>query len=292
MEHAIAPGFRHAERLSRYLDWLTKRSPMNEILVDHDGYIATVTLNRPEKRNAFTLEHLAEIDRVFAELSADTGVRVIVLTGAGSAFSAGGDVGILRQGGAAPGKPRPERWDAVRQGSQHTIETILRARPVTISAINGPCAGGGLALACATDLRYASDTAIFTTAFAMVGQTGDMGLPWSLTKIVGSARARELMFLSEIIDADEALRLGLVNKVVPADDLAACVGKVAARLTSMAPLALAGMKRNLDDAQDQGGLSEYLGSEVDRYLDNIATQDATEAAAAFLEKRNPVYAGR
>lgn len=265
---------------------------MNEILVDRDGYIATVTLNRPEKRNAFTLEHLAEIDRVFAELSADTGVRVIVLTGAGSAFSAGGDVSILRQGGTAPGKSRAERWDAVRQGPQHTIETILRARPVTISAINGPCAGGALALACATDLRYASDSAIFTTAFAMVGQPGDMGLPWSLTKIVGTAKARELMFLAEIIDADEALRLGLVNKVVPADELAACVATVAARLTSLAPLALAGMKRNLDDAQDQSGLSEYLGLEVDRYLDNYATQDATEAAAAFLEKRKPVYAGR
>lgn len=265
---------------------------MREILVERDGHVVTVTLNRPEKRNAFTLEHLTEIDRIFTELSVDPEVRVIVLTGAGSAFSAGGDVSILRDGGAAPGKPRAERWDAVRQGPQHAIESLLGVRAITISAINGPCAGGGLALACATDLRYASDSAIFTTAFAGVGQPGDMALPWSLTKIVGTAKARELMFLSEIISAGEAERIGLVNKVVPADELAAHVAKTAARLASLAPLAIQGMKRNLDDAQGQGALSDYLGAETDRYLDNSATQDAKEAAVAFLEKREPVYAGR
>jgi 2-(1,2-epoxy-1,2-dihydrophenyl)acetyl-CoA isomerase len=265
---------------------------MEEIRVDRDGHIATVMLNRPAKRNAFTLEHLAELDRVFAGLSADSGIRVVVLTGAGSAFSAGGDVSILRQGGAAAGKPRAERWAIVRQVPQRSVETLLQARPITISAINGPCAGGGLALACATDLRYASDDAVFTTAFASVGQPGDMGLAWTLTKIVGTAKARELMLLSDLFGADEAQRIGLVNKVVPAADLVATVSGVAAQLASLAPLAIQRMKRNLDDAHGQIGLSDYLAAETDRYLDNSETRDAAEAAAAFLEKRKPAYLGR
>jgi 2-(1,2-epoxy-1,2-dihydrophenyl)acetyl-CoA isomerase len=265
---------------------------MSEIDVERDGHIATVTLNRPEKRNAFTLEHLSELDRIFTALSADPDVRVVVLTGAGSAFCAGGDVSILRDGGAAAGRPRAERFDVVRDGPQRLIESMLGARAITIAAINGPCAGGGLALACATDLRIASDSAIFTTAFAAVGQTGDMALPWSLTNIVGTAKARELMLLSEIISAVEAERIGLVNRVVPADALASHVTETAAQLASYAPLAIQAMKRNLDDVQGQGTLSDYLGIETSRYLDNSATQDATEAAAAFLEKRKPVYAGR
>jgi 2-(1,2-epoxy-1,2-dihydrophenyl)acetyl-CoA isomerase len=265
---------------------------MSEIDVERDGHIATVTLNRPDKRNAFTLEHLSELDRIFSGLSADPDVRVVVLTGAGSAFCAGGDVSILRDGGAAAGQPRAERFDVVRNGPQRLIETMRGAEAITISAINGPCAGGGLALACATDLRIASDSAVFTTAFAAVGQPGDMALAWSLTKIVGTAKARELMLLSEIISAVEAERIGLVNRVIPPADLAAAVNQTAARLASLAPLALQRMKRNLDDAQGQSGLSDCLGDETSRYLDNSATQDAKEAAAAFLEKREPVYAGR
>jgi len=213
----------------------------NDILVDLDGRVATVSLNRPEKLNAVTPEHFRRLTAIMGELSADTQVRVAIITGVGRAFCAGGDVSILSRGGPAAGKPFDEAVDIIRNGSQNTVEAIRNARPIVIAAVNGVCAGGGLSLACAADLRYASDRATFTTAFARVAQPGDMGLGWNLSALIGTARARELMFLSPVIDAASAAQLGLVNATVAHNDLLDHVNVVAEQIATFAPLAIAAM---------------------------------------------------
>jgi 2-(1,2-epoxy-1,2-dihydrophenyl)acetyl-CoA isomerase len=156
-----------------------------------------------------------------------------------------------------------------------------------VAAINGPCAGGALALACATDLRFAARTASLTTAFANVGQPADMGLPWTLTHLVGSARATELMLVSDVINGDEAARLGLVHRsfddVSFADDVEVVVRKLAS-LAPLAPLAVQAMKQNLLASQ-RLSFPDYLGAEISRYVSNSHTKDSLEAAQAFLERR-------
>ncbi len=263
----------------------------NEILVGIDFHVATITLNRPNKLNAVTPAHFAELVDLLSELSANAAVRVVVMTGAGRAFCAGGDVSILSQGGPAAGKPFEQAVPIIRDGSQVVVEAIRNTRPVVIAAVNGVCAGGGLSLACAADLRYASDTAMFATAFGRVAQPGDMGLAWTLTNIVGTSRARELMFRSNPFDAQMAREVGLVNDTVPHDSLQSFVAGRAAEIAEFAPLAIAAMKHNLNDAQ-RLGFGEYLDLETERYVRNSSAADTTEGAKAFLEKRPAVYAGR
>jgi 2-(1,2-epoxy-1,2-dihydrophenyl)acetyl-CoA isomerase len=162
---------------------------------------------------------------------------------------------------------------------------------VTIAAINGPCAGGAAALACAVDLRVAARSGSFTTAFARVGQTGDMALAWTLTRLLGGAKARELMLLSETVPAAEAQRIGLVSHVFDDETFMDEVRALANRAASLAPLAMLGMKENLRDSMVLD-LDEYLDQETTRYVSNSSTLDSVEAANAFLERRQPQYLGR
>ena len=161
---------------------------------------------------------------------------------------------------------------------------------VTIAAINGACAGAGLAWACACDLRYASERAKFATAFRNVGLSGDYGGTWTLARVVGPAKARELYLLASRIDAREAERIGLVNKVLPDDGLMAHVSGIAADLNAAAPIALAQIKKNLNDAP-RLGFSELLDLEAARTMLCAATEDHREAVRAFLEKRKPSFTG-
>ncbi|GAA2223625.1 hypothetical protein GCM10010429_57970 [Micromonospora olivasterospora] len=142
---------------------------MSDILYDVKEHVATITLNRPQKVNAFRFDHVGEIERLVQQSADDPEVRVVVITGTGRAFSVGGDVSVLGQGGATAGMSDSDAWSLLCDGAQRTIEAIRATRPVTVAAINGACAGGALALACATDLRIATRSSRITTAFAKSG---------------------------------------------------------------------------------------------------------------------------
>jgi 2-(1,2-epoxy-1,2-dihydrophenyl)acetyl-CoA isomerase len=225
---------------------------------------------------------------VEAAASDDT-VRVVVLTGAGRAFCVGGDLAAGLEGINGP-PPLSSQVGRLRH-FMRTSELLHDMPKVTIAAINGPCAGAGLAWACACDLRYASATAVFNTAFLTAAVSGDFGGSWTLPRIVGSARARELYLLAERFDADDALRMGLVSAVLPADDLMPHVRRVTDRIAGFAPLALRRVKENLNDAE-QLTFQEHLARESGRHAFCCATSDANEAAAAFVQKRAPVFRGQ
>ncbi len=161
---------------------------------------------------------------------------------------------------------------------------------VTVAAVNGACAGGGILLAAACDLRFAAETAVFITVFLTAGLPGDYGASWSLTRIVSSARARQLMYLPDRFRASRAHEIGLVSGVFPAESLASEVDAIAQRLAAAAPMALAAMKANLNDA-DGPPLSVALDAEAERLVPRLRSEDMREAARAFRERRVPVFHG-
>ncbi|MEC7572315.1 MAG: enoyl-CoA hydratase-related protein, partial [Pseudomonadota bacterium] len=212
-----------------------------------EGGVLTLTMNRPDRRNALSREMLAAMADCLARAETDPEVRVIVLTGAGGAFCAGGDVKRMAAGG---GEEVDIDTAIHRQRiSQRATSGMLYSMPKpTIAALPGAAAGAGFSLALACDLRIAADTAFLTTAFARVGFSGDYGGTFFLTRLLGAAKARELYLLSDRVAADEAARLGLVNFVVPADKLATETDALAARLASGPPIAFRYMKENLNRA--------------------------------------------
>ncbi|HLK41005.1 MAG TPA: enoyl-CoA hydratase-related protein [Polyangiaceae bacterium] len=253
-----------------------------------DG-IALLTLNRPEKLNALSDEMIEAAIAVLERCATDPDVGCVVVTGEGRAFSAGGDVSGM--GARARAEPTYEqRVD--RQRSIHRWPLLLHELPkVTIAAVNGVAAGAGLGLALSCDLRIASDRARFTTAFAKVGFGGDFGTTWMLARLVGEAKAKELFFLSEVIGADEALRLGLVNRVAPHDALLDEVRRVARRIASGPLVSFRYMKENVHLAATSS-YGAMLDREALTHLRCGQTEDHREGVAAFLEKREPRFRGR
>jgi 2-(1,2-epoxy-1,2-dihydrophenyl)acetyl-CoA isomerase len=267
---------------------------MNDtVLYEVSSGIATVTLNRPEQLNSMSPALLEGALEALEEAASNDAVKVVILTGAGRAFCVGGDLGGMARGSAG---------GLSSEGSTHTLINRLRHAMITsqllhdmpkptIAAINGACAGAGLSWACAADLRYCATKAVFNTAFATAGLSGDFGGTWTLPRIVGPAKARELYFLAEKFDSLEAERIGLVMGRVPDDDLMEEVLRVARRLCKLAPLTLKSIKANLNDAM-RIGFSEVMDAEADRHIRLGLTDDAREAAEAFLDKRPPVFHGR
>jgi 2-(1,2-epoxy-1,2-dihydrophenyl)acetyl-CoA isomerase len=222
-------------------------------------------------------------------LAGDPAVRVVVLTGAGRAFCAGGDVKSMAEGG---GEERTAAEATARLRARMEVSRILYELPKpTIAMINGPAAGAGLAFALACDLRIAGASARFVTAFVRVGFSGDFGGSYFLTRLVGTAKARELYFTGRPVDADEALSLGLVNRIVPDDRLADATMELARSLADGPAIALSLMKRNLNCAES-GGLAELLDMEAAHQVQTGRTEDHREAARAFVEKRAPSFVGR
>jgi 2-(1,2-epoxy-1,2-dihydrophenyl)acetyl-CoA isomerase len=263
-----------------------------------DG-IATITLNRPHRLNAITVGLVEDLRSALDRSVADA-ARVVILTGAGRGFCAGGDLAPVANevragaGGpaGAPVKPSTLSADLETAGSLGTVTRQLYELPaVTIAAINGACAGAGLSLACACDVRFAADTARFNTAFLTAGLPGDYGITWTLPRVVGLARARELFFAVDRFGAVDAAGFGLVASVHPADELLGHCASVAGRLAAAPPLALRGLKANINDNAEHG-LAEALSVEVGRLVPCLRSEDFREAARAFRDKRAPIFHGR
>lgn len=226
------------------------------ILVERRGAIAVITLNRPERRNAITVELCREMYRVTQEVAASD-ARVVILRGAGSDFCVGAD--ITAGGGGSP--PTAEQL-----GRIHHAATLLHTMPqVTIAAIDGGCAGAGLGWATACDFRFAVPEARFNTAFLTVGVSTDMGPPWFLNRIVGGARAREMLFFPEKLTGEQALRIDLVTRLFPRETLHAEVLALAEQLCAREPFALRMMKANVLSAEELA-IGDFIDIETARQI--------------------------
>jgi 2-(1,2-epoxy-1,2-dihydrophenyl)acetyl-CoA isomerase len=257
------------------------------LIVGREGPVATVALNRPGKRNSIGGPMMRELHAALQALAADPSVRVLVLRGTGADFCPGADV--KHYGSGEPAAEPGPRWSPTRE---FDVAVLLHEMPaVTVAAVSGACAGAGFGWACACDLRIASETARFNTAFLDVGVAGDMGGPWSLPRLVGAAKARELYFLPGKFDAAEALRIGLVSKVSAADAFEADLKALTDRLARAAPLALTTMKANFV-AAERLGFADYVALESEKHVRLFQSEDTTEAFRAFVEKRAPVFRGR
>jgi len=254
-----------------------------------DG-VAVLTLNRPDRLNALSPPMLDALLEALPRLAVSPEIGVVVLTGAGRAFCAGGDVKAMAEGREQGETALEERAQALR--SRMEVSRWLHEMPKpTIAMVRGAAAGAGLSLALACDLRVAGDSARFATAFARVGYSGDFGGSWFLTQLVGTAKARELYYTADILDAQQALALGLVNRVVPDARLEDEALGLAGRLARGPRIAYRYMKRNFNAAETVT-LGEALDVEAWHHTRCGLTEDHREAARAFVEKREPVFRGR
>jgi len=264
----------------------------NDLLASLDGGVLTITLNRPEARNAMSDEMNQALAAQLASAELNPAVRVLVLTGAGKGFCAGGDVkGMNTRNEGGEESSIDARIHRQRVNQRATAGKLFKMPKPTIAALPGAAAGAGFGLALACDLRIMATTAILTTAFAKVGFSGDYGGTYFLTQLVGSAKARELYYLSDRVSADEALRLGLTNWVCAPEDLAAKTAEIASRLAAGPTVAYRYMKENLNRAM-AGEVDECLDLEATHHVHTGLTLDHREAAKAFVEKRDPVFVGR
>ena len=254
-----------------------------------DG-VAVLTLNRPDRLNAMSRPMLDALLEALPRLAEDPAVGVVVLTGAGRGFCAGGDVKAMAEGTELGGQTMEEKAQAVRSRME-TSRWLHEMPKPPIAMMRGPAAGAGLSLAMACDLRVASDTARLGTAFARVGYSGDFGGSYYLTQLVGTAKARELYFTADLLDAPQALALGLVNRVVPDARLEEETMALASRLARGPRVALRYMKRNMN-AAETASLKEMLDLEAWHHTRTGMTEDHREAARAFVDKREPHFKGR
>jgi 2-(1,2-epoxy-1,2-dihydrophenyl)acetyl-CoA isomerase len=250
--------------------------------------VATLTLNRPEKLNAVNFQLLVEAATVVKTWSRDPDIGAIVITGSGRAFCAGGDVSMMAREDDA--STLEQKIDGLRDMQE--ISWLLYSSPkVTIASVNGFAMGAGLGIALACDLRIASSTAKFGTAYAKVGYGGDFGTTWLLTHYAGAPKAKELFFLADPVDAAEANRIGLVNRVVEPDALAAETASVATRIAEGPLTSYRYMKQNVNLASTVD-FRTLLDREPETHLRCGETADHREGVRAFLEKRSPRFSGR
>jgi enoyl-CoA hydratase/carnithine racemase len=267
-----------------------------QILYTVEDRVATVTLNRPERLNAWTDRMAAEVKHAIAAAEADRDVVVILLTGAGRGFCSGADLKALKN--ISDGGAKREIVDGLaadpgdadmEAGFRATYTYLMSVRKPVIAAINGPCAGMAVPISLACDLRFASDTAVFTTAFSQRGLVAEWGIAWLLPRLVGPANALDLLFSARKVSAAEAERIGLVNRVLPADELIPFARKYAHDLISnCSPASMQIMKRQVYEA-----LNEPLGPAHDKAVqlmfESFKKPDFKEGVTAFLEKRPPEF---
>jgi 2-(1,2-epoxy-1,2-dihydrophenyl)acetyl-CoA isomerase len=264
-----------------------------ELLETVEGGVATLTMNRPDSRNALSRQMMVKLTESLQRLALDPAVRVVVLTGAGRAFCSGGDVKSFaaRASGTPVDEPSFDQKVTDLRSRMEAVRLLHEMPKPTLAVIPGPAAGAGLSLALACDLRIAADDAKLTTAFGRIGVSGDYGGSYFLSKLVGASKSRELYFTARVVQADEALRLGMVDRVAPYELLAEAARAYAAELGALPTVAVGYMKRNLNLAQ-RGSLAEVLDSEAIHMIRTFETEDHKGAAKAFVEKRAPRFEGR
>jgi 2-(1,2-epoxy-1,2-dihydrophenyl)acetyl-CoA isomerase len=264
------------------------------ILYKKEDHVAVITLNRPESLNARLEPLVLELSRMIDEADKDGDVRVVVVTGAGEAFSAGGDLDEFIGGDRETFHARGSA-EGSRQGSRMIASVIplrfYRLQKPTIAMVNGPAVAGGLVLACACDLRVGSEKARFINGFIKIGLTPGLGLTWIMPRLIGLPRALEFLYFGRPVNAEEAERIGLLNKLVPANELEKTTMEFAKRLAEGPPLAIRltkmqtykGIDMPLDIAMEFGAASETL---------TLLSEDHKEGLAGFREKRKPMFLGR
>ena len=259
-----------------------------ELLVRRDAGVAVLTMNRPDALNALTPDMMKALLDTLSDAAADPETGCVVVTGAGRAFCAGGDVKSMASG-SRQGTLEEKAQDLRRRME---VSRLLHEMPKpTIAMVNGVAAGAGLSIALACDMRVAGRSARMATAFAKVGVSGDFAGHYFLHRMVGSARARELYFTAEVLGIDRIEAMGLVNRVVADDQLEAETMKLATQLASGPRVAWGYMKRNMK-AAEEGTLAELMDLEAWGMMRCFETEDHKEAARAFVEKRAPVFKGR
>ena len=264
-----------------------------DLIASLDEGVLTLTLNRPEARNAMSDAMNQALGRQLASAELDASVKCVVITGAGKGFCAGGDVKGMaeRNDGSGRAMTLDEAIHRQRANQRATAGQLFKMPKPTLAALPGAAAGAGFSLALACDLRIMARSAFMTTAFARVGFSGDYGGTYFLTQLVGSAKARELYYLSDRVNADEALRLGLTNWVCEPEELQAKAQEIARRLASGPTIAYRYMKENLNRAM-AGDVDDCLDLEATHHVHCAATDDHKEATRAFVDKREPVFHGR
>jgi 2-(1,2-epoxy-1,2-dihydrophenyl)acetyl-CoA isomerase len=268
---------------------------MSDHLIEtFDNGVCTLTMNRPEARNAMSGPMMAGLSEAIPRVAADKNVRAVVLTGAGGAFCAGGDVkGFAAEGGGESSEEAPsleERVQGLRSGME--LSRILHEMPKpTLAIIPGAAAGAGLSLALACDLRFALDTAKITTAFSKIGASGDYGGSYFLPYLVGAAKAKELYFSADVISGQQAFEMGLVSKVASADTFEAESKAYGEYLAGLPTVAIGYMKKNINASQ-HGSLSDVFDLEAMHMMRCFMTEDHKAAAIAFVNKQAPVFKGK
>jgi enoyl-CoA hydratase/carnithine racemase len=257
------------------------------ILVSEAEGIATITLNRPDKLNAFIGHMRRDLAEALEHAGSDRGIKVVILTGAGRAFCAGGDIAFMAE---LMERRDSDEFSRILGAGRRVITAIRSMTKPVIAAINGPAAGAGFNLALACDLRIAANTATFTQSFSKVGLHPDWGGTYFLPRLVSSNKACEMFFLGDSIDAAEALRLNIVNRVVAPEELEASTLELAERLRAAPPIVVAAVKQAVY-MSGESDLEEMLRYEVEAQLRCFESDDGHEGVRAFFEKRDPRFTG-
>ena len=274
---------------------LTIETGTEELLCTIEHRVAVVTLNKPHKKNALGDILTPALRQVLLDLEDHDEVGCIMITGAGDAFCSGGDVSGMGSGGSkedgsqkkAP-LTKQERIDQLTFAQQTLTQRLHEHPKITVAALPGAAAGAGLSIALACDLRVASDNAFLVTAFARIGLSGDYGSSWFLTRLIGLAKAKEMMYLSERVDAETACTMGLVNRIFSKATFREEAFNYAKAIAAGPTHALGRMKKNVHKGLEQG-LPESLALEATHLVESMGTDESKEAIAAFMEKRPPTF---
>lgn len=270
------------------------------LILQKEGPVAIITLNRPDAGNSFDFRLMEETDAVMRDVAKDKSVRAVILTGAGKYFSTGINLsmftdakGMVEKDGGVEDKTTVD--DDQTYGKGTVVGAVIRMRSMNkpvIAAINGPTVGAGLSLVLGCDIRIASDKAKFSMIFVKRGIAADTGGSFTLPRAVGLAKACEMVLTGDMIDAAEAERIGLVNRVVPHDDLMKAARELALKIAKNPPLAVAMAKADLYKSMEEKDIIKQMKREEKTQEVLINTEDFMEAATAFMEKREPVFKGK
>lgn len=263
-------------------------APDAVVLESREGAALTLTLNRPERMNAMNGPLCKALLESLQRAAADDAIRCVVITGAGRAFCAGGDIPMMRE---ARARKQPQELEVMLRASVDIIVLMRRMPKPIVGAINGPAAGGGANIALGCDLRIASEHAVFGQSFAKIGLFPDYGGTWALPRLVGAAVATELLMTGDLVNASEALRIGMVNRVAPHAQLESETRAIVERLLAAPPIAMRGIKQALYASQ-LDDLRRALEFEAQKQMECFYSEDAGEGFDAFIEKRKPNFKGR